>query len=350
MRYIGNKLRLLNFIFSVVEDNKIVEKSFCDIFSGTANVAKFFKKKGYKIISNDFMRYSYVFQMAYIKNNTKPTFNGLKSIIPNPDIFKVLEYLSKLPGDKDFIYNNYCKEGTQNQTHERNYFTAKNAMKIDAVRNKLEEWHNTNKINDDEYYILLTSLLEFIPSISNIAGTYGAFLKINDPRMFKPFILEVPNLIESNQEHECFNIDGNELIKNIKFDILYIDPPYNNRQYAPNYHILESVASWDKSIKDSKTGLRPYDDQKSNYCYVNKCVHAFEDLIINANCKFILFSYNTDGIIPREEILRILRNKGELKIYDQDYRRYKSNSNGDLQNTELKELIYFVKVREIKHG
>lgn len=344
MRYIGNKLRLLDFIFSVIKDNNIVEISFCDIFSGTANVAKFFKKKGYKIISNDFMKYSYIFQRAYIKNNTEPHFNGLKSIIPNPDIFKVLIYLSELPEMKDFIYNNYCMEGTQNNVHKRNYFTAKNAMKIDAVRNKIEEWHNDKKINDDEYYILLTSLLEFIPSISNIAGTYGAFLKINDPRMFKPFILEVPNLIESDQEHACFNVDGNELMKKIKFDILYIDPPYNNRQYASNYHILESVASWNKAIKESLTGLRPYDNQKSDYCYVNKCIHAFEDLITSANCKYILFSYNTDGIIPKEEIIRILKNKGNLKIYNQDYRRYKSNSNGNLQNTELKELIYFVKV------
>lgn len=348
MRYIGNKSRLLDFIFFVIKDNKITEKSVCDIFSGTTNVSKFFKRKGYRIISNDFMKYSYVFQMAYIKNNIEPHFLGLKSLITNPNIFKILDYLSKLEGMKDFIYHNYCREGTKNKEYERNYFTPENAMKIDAIRNKIEEWYKTKRINESEYYILLTSLLEFIPFISNIAGTYGAFLKINDPRMFKPFILEVPTLIESSQEHECFNLDANELIRKIKFDILYIDPPYNNRQYATNYHILESIASWDKTITNTKTGLRPYDAQKSNYCYVNKCTRAFEDLIENANCKYILFSYSNEGIIPREEIIRILEKKGDLKIYDQDYRRYKSNSNEHEMNNKLKELIYFVKVSEVE--
>lgn len=169
-------------------------------------------------------------------------------------------------------------------------------------------------------------------------------MKINDPRMFKPLLLEVPTLIENDLNHECYNKDSNELIKEISCDILYIDPPYNNRQYATNYHLLESVAVWDKKILDNKTGLRPYENQKSNYCYSSRCIHTFENLIKNSKTKFILLSYNAEGIIPQKEIMRILSEKGEVKLYEKEYRRYKSNSNGKGNKDILKELLFFVQV------
>jgi adenine-specific DNA-methyltransferase len=345
MRYIGNKLNLLEFIYSVIRENNILKGVFCDIFAGTANVSKFFKKKGFKIISNDFMTYSYVFERAYICNNNMPNFSELSNEIKNPDIFKIINYLNELSGKEGFIFKNYCKEGSKNLEFVRNYFSEENAKKIDSIRDKIEEWKINKKINEDEYYILLCSLLEVVPSVSNVAGTYGAFMKINDPRMFKPLILEVPTLIESDLNHECYKEDSNKLIKEITCDILYLDPPYNNRQYATNYHLLETIAVWDKKIMNNKTGLRPYETQKSNYCYNSKCVKVFEELIKNAKCKFILLSYNNEGIISHEEIIKILKNKGELKIYTEDYRRYKSNSNGNHNKKQLKEYLFFVKVK-----
>ncbi|MFA5020398.1 MAG: DNA adenine methylase [Candidatus Pacearchaeota archaeon] len=344
MRYIGNKKNLLEFIYSVVIENKLPVATFCDIFAGTANVAKFFKSKGFEIISNDIMTYSYVFSRAYICNNKMPSFSGLSNEIKEPDIFKVITFLNNQEGKKGFIYENYCSDGTRDKKFIRNYFSKENAMKIDSIREKIQNWKDNRKITENEFYILLCALLEVIPSVSNISGTYGAFLKINDPRMFKPLLLEVPTLVESYSEHECYQEDANKLIKEISPSILYLDPPYNERQYASNYHILESVAIWDKQISDSKTGLRPYEDKKSDYCYKNKCITAFEELINNARCEFILMSYNTEGIIPQNEIMRILSKKGKVTIYHQDYRRYKSNSNGDLLKENLKELLFFVRI------
>src|SRR4030042_1184782 len=201
MRYIGNKSKLLEFIYSVVTENNLPKGIFCDIFSGTTSVSKFFKKKGFRIISNDFMTYSYVFERAYSCNNKVPSFEGLSEDIKNPDIFKVISFLNELNGKKGFIYNNYCPEGTEDKKHTRNYFSSENAKKIDAIRDKLQEWKDSKKITDEEFYILLCSLLEVVPSVSNIAGTYGAFMKIDDPRKFKPLLLEIPTLIESELKH-----------------------------------------------------------------------------------------------------------------------------------------------------
>lgn len=344
MRYIGNKIDLLNFINRPLEERNIRSGVFCDIFSGTANVAKFFKRNGFTIISNDNMTFSFVFQKAYIENNYIPGFLNLREKIENPNIFKVINYLNNLRGKRGFIYKNFTLEGTKKSKYKRNYFSPENARKIDSIRDEIEEWKKNNLISEVEFYILLCSILEEVPSVSNIAGTYGAFLKINDPRMFKPFTLSVPNLIQSNLKHQSFLVDANELIRQIKCDILYADPPYNTRQYAPNYHMWETIAVWDKKLLDSKTGLRPWSHQKSLYCSKSKCIEVFEDLIKNAKCKFILFSYNTEGIIPYDEIMRVLSSRGKVSVYTQDYRRFKSNSNGRTPKERLRELLFFVEV------
>lgn len=346
MRYIGNKINLLDFIFSVVEENNINGNILCDIFSGTTNVAKFFKKKGYRIISNDFMLYSYVFQRAYIQNNEIPKFSGLTKLIHNPSLQEVVDYLNNLSGEKGFVFFSFSKEGTKNKKYQRNYFSSDNAKKIDAIRKITQEWFKKELITEDEFYVLLSSLLEAIPFVSNIAGTYGAFLKSDDPRKFKKLTLEIPDLIVKGKGHFSYKDNGNILIKNIKCDILYIDPPYNTRQYAPNYHILETVAVWDKKLKDSKTGLRPYNNQRSLFCSKHYCIQAFEDLIMSANCKHILFSYNTEGIIPYDEIMRILKKKGKVKVYRQQYRRYKSNSNGEKDKNKLSELVFYCEIKD----
>jgi len=343
MRYIGRKNSLLDFIEEPLIENKITDGKFCDIFSGTTVVAQHFKKKGFEVISNDYMYFSYVFQKAYIENNSVPKFKKL-SVVDNPDLKTVLDYLNNLKGKKGFMFKNFCIKGSKNSEFERNYFSAENAMKIDIIRETIQSWKNDKLISEMEFNVLLTALIEAIPFVSNISGTYGAFLKIDDTRMFKTIALKIPQLIKSKKSNLANFSDSNELIKKIKCDILYIDPPYNSRQYPSNYHMLETVAVWDKQLLDTKTGLRPWSKQKSLYCSKVKCTDVFEDLINNAICKYILFSYNTEGIIPYDEIMRILKKKGKVEVFKQDYLRFKSNSRKSDATKVVQELLFFVKV------
>lgn len=359
MRFIGNKLNLLPFIWEVANKGNIHSGTLCDIFTGTTNVARFFKRKGFKIISNDLLHFSYAFQQAYIKNNQYPSFSLLIRTLKIPEyreslfgsekenLIRVINYLNKLKGKKSFIYQNYSYEGTKGKKHARCYFSAKNAMKIDLIRDTIQKWYNSGLINEQEFYVLVTSLIEAVPFVSNISGTYGAFLKKWDKRAFKPLTLTAPDLIMSNVEHEVHREDANKLIREISCDVLYIDPPYNTRQYVTNYHILETIEAWDNPKIYGKTGLRPYEDQKSAYCSRDKCKEAFADLIENAKCKHILFSYNTEGLIPRDFIVRTLSKKGILKVYERPYRRFKSDSNNEKRQYKehaLKEIIYYVKI------
>ena len=164
----------------------------------------------------------------------------------------------------------------------------------------------------------------------------------------KPFKMLVPHLIESKLDHEIYKQDSNKLIRNIKGDILYIDPPYNNRQYAPNFHILETLACWDNPKVNGKTGLRPYDSQKSLYSQKSTCQKVFSDLIENANVKYILMSYNNEGIIPGQFIRETLGKHGKVKIYRQNYRRFRTERDHErrrykVPDDKVTEIIYFVK-------
>jgi len=343
LRYIGSKRDLLDFIYTPFLQHNVRGDVFFDAFTGTTVVAQFFKKKGFTVIANDIMTFSYVLARTYICTNTVPSFDGLSSIIKTPNLRKVIRFLNGLPGEKGFVYRTYSLEGTKGAKFRRNYFSSENAQRIDAIRDAIECWKEKGRISEDEFYMLLCSLLEAVPFVSNIAGTYGAFLKINDPRMFKPLILKPLHLIHRGNDHRCYNEDANELIKRVSFDILYVDPPYNTRQYAANYHILEMIGVWDKKIKDTKTGLIPWENKKSRYCSKIKCTPALEELIMKAKCNYIIMSYNSEGIIPHDEIVRILSTKGKVVEYKKTYRRFKSNRKGR-RKSALKEFLFFVNV------
>ena len=256
---------------------------------------------------------------------------------------EIIKYLNNLEGVEGFIYKNYSPEGTQGQTYSRKYFTGDNSKRIDAIREKIEEWKKSNLINEQEYYFLLASLIEAVPFVANISGTYSAFLKEWDKRAFKKLTLEVPEIIKSDEIHKVYHEDGLKVLDQVKgVDILYLDPPYNERQYAPNYHILETIAKWDKPEIKGITGMRSYENQKSEFCNPKTGIKALGEIINKGNFKHLLLSYNDDGIMPESEILKLFNKVGKSEITEQNYQRYKSNSNGEQKNG-VKEKIYYLK-------
>jgi adenine-specific DNA-methyltransferase len=133
------------------------------------------------------------------------------------------------------------------------YFSDENAQKCDMIREKIEERKEDKKITDDEYYFLLTSLLEAIDKVANTASVYGAFLKQLKKSAKKPMELVPVELFENDNEHDIFNEDINKLVANTKHEVVYLDPPYNHRQYSGNYHILETIAKYDNPTIKGKT-------------------------------------------------------------------------------------------------
>ncbi len=357
MNYIGSKLSLLDFLEQSI--NKVVGKKdnkiFCDLFAGTGAVGLHFKKQGFQVIANDIQYYSYVLNRHYVGNHKILNFSKLVKELPNLKDIKlkdrkkiVCNYLSELKGAKGFIYNNYCLGGTKNKEVERQYFSDENGMRCDAIRKKIEDWKGRNLINDNEYYFLLTSLLESIDKYANTASVYGAFLKKLKKSASNNLILKPAELVINDQDHQVYNDDINKVVKNVKGDILYLDPPYNHRQYATNYHILETIAKYDNPEIHGKTGLREYKKQKSNYCSRAEVKKTFKDLILNAKVKYIFLSYNNEGLMTPEDVKEIMSLRGKYGFFTQEYGRFKADKTENRNHKANKTIEYLHYVECVK--
>jgi adenine-specific DNA-methyltransferase len=348
MNYIGSKLSLLEFLEESI--NKVVDKNcdtFCDLFAGTGIVGSYFKRKGYKIIANDIQYYSYVLNRHYIGNHKELSFLKLAKEIPDLKNIEVknrkkfvCDYLSNLKGLKGFIYKNYCLGGTKDKEKPRQYFSDENGMRCDAIRQKIENWKEKNLISDDEYYFLITSLVESIDKYANTASVYGAFLKKLKKTAQNNLILKPAELIINDQDHEVFNEDINKVAGKIAGDILYLDPPYNQRQYATNYHMLETIAKYDNPEIHGKTGLREYQNQKSLYCSRTQVKKAFKDLILKAKAKYIFLSYNNEGLMTLDDIKEIMSLRGEYGNFTKEYNRFKADKSENRKYTANKTTEY----------
>ena len=351
MRFIGNKEKLVDWIYDELNFKDIEGGLFFDFFSGTTNVAKHFKKKGFQIVSSDLLYTSYVLQKAYIENNLTPKFEYLLdeidqpiSLFPPPNLEIVLNYLNNLKPIEGFIYKNYTPEGTNNLEIPRMYFTSFNGKRIDAIRTKIEEWFNSKSISENEYYILIACLIETVPFYANISGVYAAFHKKWDPRAKKELKLRSINLIDNNKKNRVFNDNSINLIERYDYDLIYLDPPYNSRQYAPNYHLLETIAKYDNPLIRGVSGMRDYSEQKSNFCIKSKALNDLEKILRNANYKYLALSYNCEGIMRTQDIKALMSKYGNLSLKEYKYLRYKSNNNGLSKNKKfIKEQLYILK-------
>ncbi len=330
MNYIGSKYKLSDFLDKTIHSivgQDLSDKIFCDIFAGTGIVGRNFKNKVKKIIANDFEYYSYVLNKNYIENH-KP--------IPNKE--KYIKELNNINPVEGFIYKNYCLGSGSG----RQYFSDENGRKIDAERQQIETWKDKNIITDALYYFLLASLIEGADKVANTASVYGAFLKHLKRTAQKKLIIKPAEYSINDSEHQVFNYDSNKLIKQIEGDILYLDPPYNARQYGANYHLLNTIALYDNFEPKGKTGLRNY--KKSQYCSKRSVKKAFEELIKNAKFKYIFLSYNNEGLMSVNDVKTIMLKYGKYDLATINYQRFRADKeeNRNHKANKTKEYLHIL--------
>jgi len=324
MNYIGSKQKLSTFIFETVSETvgSLENTVFCDLFAGTGIVGRTFKPFVKEVLANDVEYYSYVLNRNYIGNNTKISSE------------KMLEELNNLQGKKGFIFENYSAEGNAG----RNYFTSENGQKIDAIRSKIQSLKLSEEITEDVYYFLLASLLESADKVANTASVYGAYLKKIKTSASKTLVLKPADFQKSKNKQQVFQEDSNTLIKKISGDILYLDPPYNARQYGANYHLLNTIAKYDTFVPKGKTGLRDY--YKSDWCKTGEVHKSFEDLIENADFKYIFLSYNNEGLMSQKEVQAIMERYGKYSLKTREYQRFKADKTENRNHKATKTFEY----------
>lgn len=326
-RYLGNKYKLSDFIHRVVDEHCSSVNVVMDIFSGTGAVAAAFSDK--MLITNDLLYFNYIIHYAWFY----PESYSEKRIID------LIEGYNKIYTHEDnYVRNNFADT----------FFSADNCSKIGVIRENIETLYHRKEINFKEYSILISSLLYAMDNIANTVGHYDAYRKNTETHR----VLELPVILpkkELNQNNRCFNLDANQLIKETKCDLLYLDPPYNSRQYCDAYHLLENIARWEKPEVSGVARKMDRRHLKSDYC-TKDATQAFQELIEHADAKYILLSYNnmsnkgndrSNAKISDEDIIDILSQKGEVQIFEQSHKAF-STGKSDLEDN--KERLFLCKV------
>lgn len=329
LNYIGSKQTLCPILTDIItkEISDLKSLSFLDMFAGTGSVGFRFQEITSTCSANDLEYYSFIINSALLKC---PYSVKLQEIIDN---------CNQLQGINGLIYTNY----SPNDNCERMFFTAENAQKCDSIRVFIEELKNSNQISLNEYYFLLASLIVSMDKVANTSCVYGAYLKEYKKTALKQMtVIPIHTKIDINFENnQVFNMTAEQLSQNnIYYDVVYMDPPYNQRQYSANYCPLNYIAYYDKNIVlNGKTGtIDGYN--KSSFCSKPKVYNSFKAILDHMKCKYIFISYNNEGLLGYDELIELLSSYGELKLYKIPYKKFKAQKN--VSGDTVFEYLWFI--------
>jgi len=326
IEYLGHKESQLAFLMGPIEKAaRGKSRRVADIFCGTAAVSIALKKRGHTVVANDSLAMCANFAQAGLLNNSEPSFLGIQADLPRHQsgsaYLRVLDFLNNVPPLEGFVTRSYSPRSSSSGEHERRYFTEENARRIDAIRAQIQAW--SDRLQTNERSLLLADLVRAANAVSNIAGTYGCYLKHWKSRALTPLTLLPSSIVPGREGHAVTCMDAAALAPSIDADIVYADPPYTKRQYSAYYHVPETIFLDDEPALDGSTGLRPWRQKQSAWCYRRQAPSALADLIDVLRCEWFLLSYNADGQIAHDEILDILGDHGSVTVMEKDSRRYK---------------------------
>ena len=371
--YIGNKRRLVPFIENVFLDILDKDKNIktaLDLFAGSGSVSRLLKTLDLEVYSNDWEYYSYILNYAHIRINIEDTKNMFIHTGGLQNTIETINNIDRIKNKDRYISKFYSPKNDYNPDlkNERLFYTQYNGTKIDIIRHNIEELYKNNAINQKEYFYLIASLIYEAATHTNTSGVFKAFHsgfggrnKDALNRILTPISLKELPLYDGKNGYVSM-LDANEFAlknKDKKFDLVYLDPPYNQHQYGSNYHLLNTIALWDKpkinkniyinGKKTDKGGIRKdWIKTKSDYCYKKTAKNSLINLLDNINANHIVMSYSTDGIIEFDDLISILESKGDLKIATSEYVKYRGAKRSIVNKTKNIEYLFIVDTRKSK--
>jgi adenine-specific DNA-methyltransferase len=329
MRYLGSKTLMANQIYGVINDI-IPDGSFCDPFGGIGVVGSHFKSRGYEVHIGDILRFPHYFQISKIQLNKYPSF----SFIQNINLGKKEEIIAKVMNNIKPINGWLVEE----YARKRNFFTIQNAKKIQGCLNQIKTWQESNLLTLDEFSILISSLIESMDRVANTAGTYYAYLKKMSEKALRQFDFRFITPIVGTCNCKAYFIDAIEMMKQKSYDIIYLDPPYNERSYAHYYHLPETIANLNTPIPLGKSGIPIGEKVRSDFNHRQKAIEALSRIMQNAKFKLLVFHYAENGLLQNNTIDRILNRYGRVKYIELLSRKYSATQ----AHTLIKNSLYLV--------
>lgn len=300
IKYIGSKRALLQYITGIVRCLVPSRGVILDLFSGTARVGHALKKHGYFVIANDYLFFATTLATCYVQADRHRWLSEARDL---------LQHLSQLPPREGFVTQTYCIKAR--------YFHPKNGMRIDAIREEIARL----RLHPELEAIAVTALIEAADRVDSTVGVQMAYLKEWAPRALNDLELRVPDLVVGSGLAHCG--DALDAIEMFEADLVYIDPPYNQHSYLGNYHVWETIARWDNpevygvACKRFDCKLR-----KSVFNSRKKIRGALQRLVERARARWLVVSFSDEGFLTAEEMIKLLRERGHVRMVRVPYRRY----------------------------
>lgn len=320
-RFLGNKFKLLNFIKDVVKENCTDIHVFADLFAGTGSVASAFSDNC-KIITNDILYSNFISHIAWFSSQ-EVDYDKISRML--------IDFNSLKTNRRNYMSINFADT----------YFDKAVCSKIGVIRETIDRESKCGNLNEHERALLITSLLYAMDKIAHTCGHYDAYRQTgvyeNELELCLPKVGG-----QNHADNEFFNLDINELAPKIEADIVYLDPPYNSRQYCDAYHLLENVARWKKPPVQGIARKMNRSSLKSAYC-TSKAADAFYELVQNLHCRYILLSYNnmckkgndrSNAKISDDDIMRSLKERGDVSVFTTDFKAFTTGKSNIPDNQE----------------
>ena len=260
----------------------------CDPFGGIGSVGSYFKQRGYSIWCGDQLTFAHYFQIARVETNRSPSFRRLRRELNFRSTAQITELLNRLGPEVGWFVRQYAEK--------RRFFTHRNATRIEACRNLIESWSRRGWVNETERAVLVASLINSMDKVANTAGTYYAYLKSWYRKANNSFRFELIPTTVSNTECRSFLCEATDLVRKGTFDVLYLDPPYNDRCYSTYYHLPETIALGGTPRIHGKAGIPASARMVSTFNKATEAPKALVALLGQARFRLLVLHYSDDGL------------------------------------------------------
>lgn len=331
VRYIGSKARVAEAIVDLAglpDDGR-----FVDAFAGTGSVAAAAANRGWRVTLNDSLPSAVAMSVGAVVGRDNVSFAAFGGYQ------RAVDLLNQVEGAPGYLHSQYSPASLALAGIERRYFTEFNAARLDGMRRQIQAWSVAGLLSANEEDLLLADLMQGANSVANISGTYGCFLKDWSPAARRSLQLVARTLPPRHTDVRAMVGDVFSLATDAS-DTVYFDPPYTKRQYSAYYHVLETIHAGDAPEVEGVTGLRPWKDKASDFCYKRRALDALARLVLGTTARQILLSYSNEGHVPQSHLINALSEAGTVTLHEvKSIGRYRPNAQASANGEMVSEYV-----------
>lgn len=318
-RYFGSKASTASPVADLALDG-YERASIADAFGGLGNIGAEFKLRGCTVTACDLLRFPSAFQHVRLVCEGIPSFDKVRLHLKAENPEDLLTHLNSKCEPNSWFAHEYSVS--------RSFFSHSNASSIAGAWQEITSWIKLGLIDDNEIKFLTASLLNSMDTVANTAGTYYAYLKSWDRKALKDFQFSWYNGVVKGPRGTTLNGDAFKCLSGKSFDVLYLDPPYNARDYSRYYHLPETLAGFEEVEidTDSMCGQPTKRSTSGESVRTAMKLPYLTSLIRSIDWKRLVVQYAEGAYISLDELSNELAHYGTMKVHQVSALGYQSKN------------------------